>query len=152
MPAQHARRGQHEQARPRLRCAECLDHGRAGRRIFCVRAACLLGGSCAAAQIMNGLVQLLLPVFRAEIAAARHDDWIDQSHSPLGRREHCRLARAGTLPARKVGRRWLVRRSELDAWIEAHAEPTAEPSADGNVDLMAAVRAVARKTAQRRVA
>jgi hypothetical protein len=76
---------------------------------------------------LHSLAAVLAPLVAAEIASHRGEDWIDQDDSALGRREHCRRARRGDLPARKVGRRWLVRRAHLDAWIEAH--PTATPRA-----------------------
>ena len=65
--------------------------------------------------------QLLAPFLMAELGRAKDtgssndDGWLDQRSSPLGRRAHCTLARSGVLPARKVGRRWLVRRTDLDA-------------------------------------
>lgn len=50
----------------------------------------------------------------------REDDWIDQSSSPLGRRAHLQAVRDGKLTGRKVAGRVLVRRSEMDAFIESH--------------------------------
>jgi hypothetical protein len=48
------------------------------------------------------------------------EEWIDQTRSPLGRRQHCTLARRGVLTgARKIGGRWLVKRKNLDAFIDA---------------------------------
>ncbi|WP_438014897.1 helix-turn-helix domain-containing protein [Sorangium sp. So ce315] len=88
--------------------------------------------NAAVAAIFAGVRQLV----KAELHAAKGDGdpWVSQEDSPLGRREHCKLARSGALPGRKVGKRWLVRRSELDAYIEAHgATPKpaeAEPAGD----------------------
>ena len=50
----------------------------------------------------------------------RGDDWIDQIRSPLGRRTHCMLVRTGTVPGVRVHRRVLIRRRDLDAYIERH--------------------------------
>jgi hypothetical protein len=61
-------------------------------------------------------------VVRTELGD-RADDWIDQAHSPLGRRMHCRLVRTGALPGVSVHRRVLVRRRDLDAYIEARRPP-----------------------------
>lgn len=95
-----------------------------------------------AAALVMTLARLFVPFVAAELrgatSAEEGDGWIDQACSPLGRRLHCALARAGTLPARKMGRRWLVRRADLDAYIEEHgraaartaAEPDATPDAD----------------------
>ena len=55
----------------------------------------------------------------------RGDDWIDQAHSPLGRRTHCHLVRSGALPGVSVHRRVLVRRRDLDAYVEARRAPPA---------------------------
>jgi hypothetical protein len=83
------------------------------------------------ARSFEAIAELIRGIVREELRAAQDDDagdpWVDQNESPLGRREHCRLARDGAFPARKVGKRWLARRSALDAFIEAH--PTAK--ADG---------------------
>lgn len=55
------------------------------------------------------------------------DNWIDQESSPLGRRTHCKAARSGALPARKLAGKWLARRKDIDAYIEAHGtKPPAE--------------------------
>lgn len=55
------------------------------------------------------------------------EDWIDQKASPLGRTLHCKAARSGELKARKVHGKWLARRSDVDAYIEAHGmRPPAE--------------------------
>lgn len=64
-------------------------------------------------------------VAREEINAARDasaDDWIDQNRSPLGRKLHCALVRTGVLPGVKVHRRVLVRRRDLDAYLESHRQ------------------------------
>ena len=65
------------------------------------------------------LARLLAPFVAAELAGSDGEDWIDQHASPLGRRRHCELARSDAFPARRVGRRWLARRADVDAYIEA---------------------------------
>lgn len=90
----------------------------------------------AIAAALAPLVDLLLPALRARIdgengAAAKGPavDWLDQRSSPLGRRAHCRACASGDIPgARKVGRRWLARRSDLDAYIAAHGRPADAPA------------------------
>jgi hypothetical protein len=56
--------------------------------------------------------------------------WVSQEDSPLGKVRHCRLCRSGKLQGRRVGRLWLVRRSELDTFIETHQSraPRSDPS------------------------
>lgn len=46
------------------------------------------------------------------------NEWIDQKHSPLGRLKHLELVRTGKLPGRKLGHSVLVRRDDLNAYIE----------------------------------
>jgi excisionase family DNA binding protein len=54
------------------------------------------------------------------------DEWISQYDSPLGRRAHLKAVRAGALPGVKVGRRILVRRSDVDQYLQSHvARPRA---------------------------
>lgn len=56
-----------------------------------------------------------------EHADARPDEWVDQDHSPLGKRKHLDLVRAGRLEGIKPDRkRVLVRRTAIDAYIETH--------------------------------
>lgn len=50
-------------------------------------------------------------------------EYFDQVTSPLGRRRHCDLCRRGALRARKAGRRWLVARKDLEAYLDAHGQP-----------------------------
>ena len=45
-------------------------------------------------------------------------EWVDQCTSPLGRRRHLEIARTGKLASRKHGSRVLIRRDELNAYIE----------------------------------
>ena len=46
--------------------------------------------------------------------------WYHQENSPLKQSTYLRLVRAGKLTGYKVGARVLVKRAELDAFIEAH--------------------------------
>jgi hypothetical protein len=93
--------------------------------------------------------RLFVPFVMAELRAnantdAEPDDaWIDQTRSPLGRRLHCALARSGALPARKVGRRWLVRCADVSAYIVEHgraAEPSSTDEGAPAEDDAAAIR------------
>lgn len=59
---------------------------------------------------------LLTEAALAERGAA--NDWVDQRSSPLGRRRHLELARSGVLPSRKHGSKVLVRRDDLNDYIE----------------------------------
>ncbi|MBX3205150.1 MAG: hypothetical protein KF764_08770 [Labilithrix sp.] len=46
------------------------------------------------------------------------DDWYTQHSSPLKKRRYLELARTGKIPSRKDGTSVLVRRADLDAYIE----------------------------------
>lgn len=55
-------------------------------------------------------------------------DWIDQTRSPLGKRKHMALCKTGKFPsAKKVGKKWLVRRAEIDGYIEGNQPQTDDP-------------------------
>lgn len=65
------------------------------------------------------------------------NEWIDQFSSPLGQHRHLRLAREGKLRATREGRKVLVRRSDLNAYLEQHAELAApKPVEDDDVEDM----------------
>ncbi|WP_169928385.1 helix-turn-helix domain-containing protein [Labilithrix luteola] len=50
---------------------------------------------------------------------AAKSEWVDQKNSPLGRRRHCDLAREKKLPSVKDGRRVLIKRSDIDAYLKS---------------------------------
>lgn len=53
------------------------------------------------------------------------DDWVDVVHAlPTCERALRRACRTGALPARRIKRRWVARRADLDAWIESHETGT----------------------------
>jgi hypothetical protein len=76
------------------------------------------------------------------------EDWIDQKNSPLGRRLHCEAARTGALRAKKLKGRWLARRADIDAYIEAHG--TKPPAERDIVDEQRAVAEVLQFRAPKR--
>jgi cell division septation protein DedD len=53
--------------------------------------------------------------------------YVDQSTSPLGRRRHIAAVRASRLPGIRVGRRYLARREDVDAYVAS--SPAAEQPA-----------------------
>ena len=78
------------------------------------------------AKLAPVLARVLLPHLRDAIAAETSAaDVVDQDTSGLGRRMHARLCREGALPATKIGRRWLVRRADLDAYLAQASAPVA---------------------------
>lgn len=86
------------------------------------------------------LARLLAPQGDEETS----DEWIPHTRSPLGGRMTCELARRGAFPgARKVGKRWLVPRAVLNAYVEREGRATLandngdEGALDGVADLAA---------------
>lgn len=50
--------------------------------------------------------------------AGRDDsEWVDQATSPLGRRGHIRAVKAGSLKGVRRGRSYMVRRTDMDAYM-----------------------------------
>ena len=66
---------------------------------------------------------------------AARAELIDQDDSPLGRRRHLELVREGKLRAMRDGRRVLVRRADIDAYL-AEREVAPPPMTDDDVDGM----------------
>jgi hypothetical protein len=89
----------------------------------------------APAEVLVGLAAWIRQIVRDEIGVPDPSDWIDQYASPLGKRRHLELVRAGLLKGRKDGKTVYVRRGEIDAYLEAHAvAPKSQPACDGDVD------------------
>jgi hypothetical protein len=57
------------------------------------------------------------------------ETWYDQDTAPIARRAYLDACRSGELRSKRIGKSRLVRREELDAWIDAHAEPEQRPPA-----------------------
>jgi hypothetical protein len=49
------------------------------------------------------------------------EEWVDQHQSPLGKRAHLEAVRRGSLRGVKHGRRILVRRADLNSFLENHS-------------------------------
>ncbi len=59
--------------------------------------------------------------------------WVSQSNSPLGRRGHLSAVRNGILPGKKIGRQVLIRRGDLNSYLERQTvvvRPKSSPPAD----------------------
>jgi excisionase family DNA binding protein len=63
------------------------------------------------------LANLLAP-YLSRSAIEAGPAYYDQGNSPLGRRRHLDLVRRGLLLGHKVGRKVLVRRDAVDAYVE----------------------------------
>jgi hypothetical protein len=72
------------------------------------------------------------------------EEWVDQHQSPLGKRAHLEAVRAGALRGVKHGRRVLVRRAELNSFLENHSvkHRTAIDDSSGEVEASEMAAAV----------
>jgi hypothetical protein len=57
-------------------------------------------------------------------------EWISPEASPLGKRRTLALCRAGALESSKVGRKVLVRKASLDAFLRRHERGVDMPAED----------------------
>lgn len=91
---------------------------------------------------MSDLSRLTL----AELAAAiAPPDYYTPEHNPLGsKRDWAALCRSAVFPCAKLGKRWLARRQDFDAWF---ARQTAQPEADPLDALCRAAGVTARRVA-----
>jgi excisionase family DNA binding protein len=74
--------------------------------------------------------------------------WVDQNDSPLGRRRHLSLVRAGQLRGYKVGRLVLVSRDDLDQFIGGRGVRLSMTLTDEQAEMVE-VEAALRKAAER---
>jgi hypothetical protein len=73
-------------------------------------------------------------------------EWIDQDASPLGKRRHLELVRTRVLKGVREGRKVLVRRRDLDAYLVKRGEsPAVEDDDDVEGMMNAAIMAGARR-------
>lgn len=68
-------------------------------------------------RIIEGVQELVEATIQLGLAA---HEWVDQNHSPFGKRRHLELARTGKIPSRKDGWRVFFRRDDLNAYLEKH--------------------------------
>lgn len=90
--------------------------------------------------IANAIDELVKARLEKGMAA---QELVDQDDSPLGRRRHLELVRAGKLRAARDGRRVLVRRSDIEAYLAEHEvkpRPVTEDDVDGMVRRIAGGR------------
>ncbi len=71
-------------------------------------------------------------------------EWIDQDASPLGRRRHLDLVRSRVLPGVREGRKVLVRRRDVEAYLEKRA---ATPVVEDDEDVEGLMNAVTKRAA-----
>ena len=62
---------------------------------------------------------------RTPASAANDNEWITPLDSPLGKRRTLAVCRSGALESSKIGRKILVRRASLEAYLERHRRDAA---------------------------
>lgn len=67
-------------------------------------------------RIGDAVLEIVQATIRQGLAES---EWVDQESSPLGRRRHLELARRKVLRSTKEGRRVLIRRDDLNAYLES---------------------------------
>lgn len=76
------------------------------------------------------LEALIREIVREELSKSTVDEWVPHTRWPVqSARVACALARSGEIDARRAGRLWLARRSEIDRWVESHRAKSPAPSA-----------------------
>lgn len=74
-----------------------------------------------AASTLSVLAQQIAEMVAARVVnhlrATELPGYVDQSASPLGRRRHIAAVRNGSLPGIRVGRRYLARHEDVDAYV-----------------------------------
>jgi hypothetical protein len=98
----------------------------------------MIPGSMVLHERLATLYQELAGVHR-QLSREAGEDWVDQRSSPLGSRLHCRLVRSGALPGYRAGRRVLVRKADLDQYLEGHRiAPTERRDEANEIDQLLA--------------
>ncbi len=72
-------------------------------------------------------------------------EWVDAKSSPLGRERHCRLVRQGKLRGTKDGRRVLVRRADIEAYLEKNRVIRVDEKADEDREVARILATMGRK-------
>jgi len=75
------------------------------------------------------------------------EEWVDQSNSPLGRRRHLDLVRAGKLKGSREGRRVLVRKVDIDAFIARNQIIRVDDAADEEREVARVIATLGRRSA-----
>jgi len=81
-------------------------------------------------EVLRSLALALAPYLRQSLASSDAGDpeYYHQNNSPLGRRRHLALVRQGVLRGRKVGKRVLVSRRDMSAFLEEHPNAAVDPA------------------------
>jgi len=72
-------------------------------------------------------------------------EWVDQKSSPLGRRRHLTLARTGVLKSTKDAGRVLIRRVDIERYLEKNSRIVVDVKADEDREVARVLAAIGRK-------
>jgi hypothetical protein len=97
-------------------------------------------------RLVDLLAERIADAVVRRLGRANGDEFVDQSTSPLGRRRHIAAIRSGALPGRQVGRLYLARRSDVEAFISRQQAVRDEaPPGPDEADELAAELGLIRK-------
>jgi excisionase family DNA binding protein len=103
---------------------------------------------------LDGLLDALAEKVAEKLSARRLDagGLIDLARVPVPKRRLYAAAKCGELKATKVGKRWLAKIEDLNAWLEDHAANRASnaPSDEGGADTPMDVASMERALGLRR--
>lgn len=91
------------------------------------------------------LVEAIDELVEARLAkGATASEWVDQYDSPLGKRRHLELVRAGTLRGVIDRHRRLVRRADIDRYLEEHPTQPRQSTEEDLDGMVARITGVGR--------
>ncbi len=86
-----------------------------------------------AAELLETLAELVADKVAARLPERTVSEFVDQGTCGFDAKTFVRCARAGEFLASKVGRRWIARRSDVNAWLDAK-RPALRVVSDTNLD------------------
>lgn len=92
---------------------------------------------------LHAFVERIVDAIEAQSTGA---EWVDQAVSPLGRRRHLDLVRTGVLKGNKVGKRVLVRRADVEAYLAKKTAVVVNEAADNAAEIARVRAALEKKT------
>ena len=93
----------------------------------------------AAEDILDTLADLVAVRVAERLGSKAHaSEFVDQASCGFDRKTFVRAARAGEFVASKVGRRWIARRCDVAAWIDALRPKLSVANETDNLDALRA--------------
>ncbi len=94
--------------------------------------------------LFDALAELVAQKVVDKLRAGDMPGYVDQASSPLGRRRHISAIRQGKLPGLSVGRRYLARVTDVEAYVtrrppsDVATSSTSRMSCERDIDALAA--------------